>query len=263
MRKTALLLVLTFLLAASTFLSACSGGFRFGNVITEKIEVSNFTGVEIDGPFEATLTQSDAFSVTISVQADFRDYASVVREGEILKISLKPRHPFTNFPVGTSTFKIKITMPALAYLNLSGATKGTISGFKSTGDFRLDISGASTLAMEDIEVGNADFQASGASRITGGLTAKDLTTDFSGASRTELRGSAESILISASGASNLNLLSMPVSAAGVKLSGASQVTLNVREKLDMTLADASRLDFQGNPAVGRMDISGASTVKHK
>lgn len=263
MKKIVLSLSLAFLVLAGTFLPACSGGFKFGNTITEKVDVKDFIGVEIDGPFVATLTQSDAFSVTVSVPSNFRDYVSTALEGETLKIRLNPRHPFTNFPAGASNFKVKITMPALVRLNLSGATKGTISGFKSALDLHLGVSGASLLDMAKIEVGNADLQASGASRITGGLTANGVKAEVSGASRIELRGAAESISVIASGASNLILLDLPVVIASISLSGASQATLNVKDKLDMTLADASRLDFQGNPAVGTMNITGASTVKHR
>lgn len=263
MKKTALCLTLAIVLAAGGVVSGCSGGLRFGGAVTEKIDVTGFTGVEIDGPFEATLTRSDAFSVTVSVQPAFRDYVSAVLEGDTLKIGLNPRHPFTVFPGGASTFRVKITMPQLSRLSLSGATKGTMADFKSTENLRLEVSGASSLKVKEAEAGDVELRVDGASHISGALAAKGIEMDVSGAGKVELAGSAEGARITASGASRVALLSVPVSTADVRLSGASQATLNVKEKLDVTLADASRLEFQGNPTVGRMNISGASTVKHR
>ena len=244
-------------------LPACAGGLKFGNILTETIDASNFSNVDIGGPFEATITRSDTFSVTISVQAEFRDYVTATKEGDTLRINLNPRHPFTNFPAEAKTFRAKVTMPALSRLQLSGATKATIADFKSAKDFRLDISGASALSMENIEAGNTEIQAAGASRIAGALKAKDIKADASGASRVNLKGVAESIAINASGASNLNLIDLPLNTASVKLSGASQAILNVKTKMDVALSDASRLDFQGNPTVSEINITGASTIRHR
>ncbi len=263
MRRAIFPLILTVLLMTEAILSGCSGGLKFGNIFTEKVVASDFSNVDIDGPFEVTITKSDAFSVTISVEANFRDYVSAVKEGDTLKINLNPRHPFTNFPVGAKTFKAKITMPVLSQLRLSGATKGTISGFKLSQDFKLDVSGASSLDMKNIEAGDVELQVTGASRITGDLKANGIKAELSGASKMELEGSAESILLTASGASNINLLNLPLNSANIKLSGASEATINVKTKLDAVLTDAARLNFYGNPSIGDISVSGASTIKHK
>ena len=78
-----------------------------------------------------------------------------------------------------------------------------------------------------------------------------------------LKGAAESIAITASGASNMNLIDLPLNTASVKFCGASQAILNVKTKMDVALSDASKLDFQGNPMVGEINITGASTIRHR
>ena len=56
---------------------------------------------------------------------------------------------------------------------------------------------------------------------------------------------------------------VPVEDADVNLSGASEVTINVRGVLDIEMSGASRLYFYGNPTMGDTDVTGASTIKHR
>ena len=52
----------------------------------------------------------------------------------------------------------------------------------------------------------------------------------------------------------------PVHNADVKLSGASQATVNLDGRLDADLSGASHLEYIGEPTMGVMTTSGASTV---
>lgn len=154
-------------------------------------------------------------------------------------------------------------MPALYGLDVSGATKATISGFKSSEDFELEVSGASSLNMKDIEVGDAEFEISGASKVTGDMSADDVDFEVSGASKIELEGSANELVLDASGASDVNLADFTLQDADVELSGATEATVNLKGTLDCKVSAASSLYFLGNPTMGEIDISGASTIKHK
>ncbi|MBI2847638.1 MAG: DUF2807 domain-containing protein [Chloroflexi bacterium] len=264
MRRAILPVVLVISFATAAVLPGCSeGGGGSGKFVTETKEIAGFTGVAISGPFEADIKRADNFSVTINVRSTFLDYVTVNKAGDTLKVSLAPRHVFTDFPIQPNTFKVNITMPALTGISLSGATKASISGFKSSQDFRIEISGASSLDMESVEAGNVASQLSGASRLTGGLRAKELDLTVSGASKIDMEGSADNLLLIASGASNIDLLDFPLNQADVRISGASEADVDVKMKLDLSLTDASRLYFRGNPTVGNMSISGASTVKQK
>ncbi len=191
------------------------------------------------------------------------DYIEVSKVGGTLKIYLKPRHIFTDFTLGAKTLRVEITMPALYGLNLSGASKGTVTGFKSSKDFNLNVSGASSLDIDDMEVGDAEVEVSGASKVTGSVNASDVRFEVSGASEVELEGSANNIILTASGASKVKLADLPLNNADVKLSGASEATVNAKGRLDTALSGASRLYFQGNPTMGNISVTGASTIKHK
>ena len=155
-------------------------------------------------------------------------------------------------------------MPALYGLDVSGATKATISGFKSSEHFGVEVSGASALVMDNVEAGDAEFDVSGASKVNGNINADDIEFKVSGASTVKLTGEANNLILDASGASNadLNALSF-LENADVELSGASEATINVKGVLDINVSGASRLYFIGNPTLGEREVSGASTIKHK
>lgn len=255
MRKT-ILIFLVVILAVTTLFSGCSG------VYTEKKDFSNFTAVDVENIFTVEIVQSNTFSIEITANEGLREYVDVSQEGETLKIALSPHHVFTDFTRRT-ILKAKVTMPALYGLSLTGAAKGTVSGFESTHDFTFNVDGASSLNIKDMETGKIESEISGASSVTGSINATDAKFEVSGASKVDLDGSGNNLILNVSGASNLNLTKFIVNTADVNLSGASQATLDVKEKMAVILSGASKLYFYDNPTIANISITGASTIKHK
>jgi hypothetical protein len=262
MRKAVVPLVLTALFVAAAIFSGCEE-IAPGEVITETKDFSGFNYVDAGSAFEVEITRSDSYSVIISADESLFDYVEVSKVGATLKIYLNPRHILTDFTLGAKTLKAEITMPDLYGLELSGASKGTITGFQSSHDFNLVVSGASTLEIVNIGVGNTDIEVSGASRVNGDMTAHDTRFEISGASNCELSGSADKMVLVVSGASRVDQTDFPLNSANIELSGASEATVHVTGRLDITASGASRLYFYGNPTLGYTNVSGASTLKHK
>ena len=262
MKKATISAILAAVLIAAAIFSGCTEAGA-GEVITEEKDFADFTYVDVGSAFEVEITQSGSFSVIISADESLFDYIEVSKSGGTLKVYLNPRHIFTDFTLGGKTSKAEITMPALYGLQLSGASKGTITGFKSSEDFELVVSGASSLETVDIKVGDTEFEVSGASRVSGNMTADDAEFEVSGASSIELSGSADNIILEVSGASRVDLADFPLNNADVDLSGASEATIDVKGNMDLVVSGASRLYFLGNPTLGTTEVSGASTIKHK
>lgn len=259
MGKWRVLAALMAMLTALNLVAACASG----RPVTRTEDFSNFTRLDVQNAFDLEVVQSASFGVTITASENLLDYLSVSQNGETLTIRLSPNHPFTDFILIKKTLKAKVSMPAIRGLSLSGASQGKVSGFESTDNLDLSVSGASSVRMNNIEVGNGDFLISGASRLSGKLTAADVKLDVSGASQVELIGSADDVTSIVSGASRLNLEEWVHKTGNVNLSGASQATVDAREKLDFVLSGASRLFFLSNPKTGTVEVTGASTVKHK
>ena len=257
--KKAIVAVLTVVLLTSGLLAGCGGVVKgSGNLETQTFDFTGFTRVEVGHAFEVEIVQSDSYSVTITADDNLFKYIQVSKEGGTLKIGLKP--------ITTSwsaTLRAEITMPQLSGLALSGATRGTVSGFSSTENLDIKVSGASSLDLVEMSASDIDFEISGASRVTGDIIASDADFEVSGASTVQLQGSAKDIVIDASGASRAELAAFPVNNADVKLSGASRGTVNMDGRLDANLSGASKLEYIGEPTMGNINTSGASTLSKK
>ncbi len=142
--------------------------------------------------------------------------------------------------VGSATREVEITMAKVTRLKLSGAAPGTISGFESTADLSVEVTGASIL-RGDVQAGDADFEVSGASTV-------------------ELSGSGGGLVLDASGGSTADLSDFAVNDANVEASGASTATVNATGRLDAEASGASTVLYLGDPTLGRIDSTGASTI---
>jgi hypothetical protein len=208
-----------------------------GNVVSQEMPLADFSSVEAANAFEVGITQSDTFSVTMRVDDNILDLLDVSKEGNTLRLRLERGVRL----FGDVTLEASITMPELESLELGGASKASVSGFRSSGRLDIDLSGASSLEG-DLEAGDTDIDASGASRVL-------------------LEGSATEMTMEGSGASSLDLADFTVNTAEVRLSGASDATLRVLERIEpVDVSGASRLRYLGDPSLGDVTTSGASTV---
>jgi Putative auto-transporter adhesin, head GIN domain len=211
-----------------------------GKSATVEKDLTGFSKIAASSAFQLDVSQSDGYSVALTVDEKVVPYLDVTVQGDTLRIALKPGLSMAG---ATGPLKAKVTMPKLTGLNLSGATRATVAGFKSTE--RLDT------------------EVSGASRLDGSLEAGDVSFQLSGASRVTLTGKGQKMALEASGASQGNLEQFVVTDANVELSGASRATVNATGKLDVNVSGASTLRYTGSPTMGSVQSSGASTIQPK
>ena len=226
---------------------------------TAGLNFSDFSRIEVQHAIEVEVAQSSTYSVSLSVQNINVKDVKVSKEGDKLKIGRKMT-PLSVLKAPLAKIKVSITMPNLLELTLSGASHGTVRGFSSANDFSLNLSGASHIEIGSMAVGKLKVELSGASRVAGKAEAAgNAEFHLQGASRVKLDGSAKDVAIDGSGASHAELYNFPIHNASIKLSGASHGELNLNGKLDAKLSGASRLTYVGNPVMGSMDITGASS----
>jgi hypothetical protein len=209
-----------------------------GNLETKQYDFVDFTAVEVSSAFEFEARQSNAFSINITADDNIIDYVQVAEDGQTLTIGLRNARA-----IRFVTLKASITMPQLRGLTVSGASRGSISGFSSVDDVNMMLSGAS--------------------RVMGDMTAGNIEFDVSGASTVQLEGSADDMVADVSGASHFNLDDFIVDNADVNISGASSGTVNLTGRLDANVSGVSRLWYIGEPAMGDINVSGTSTFGEK
>ncbi len=254
-----------------------------GDLETRSYDLSGFTAVDIGSAFDYEVVRGDAYAVAVTADSDLFDYIEVEQYGATLKVGTEAVH-WPKIVWNPTRLRVKITMPRLTGLGISGAAIGDVSGFDAGDDLEVSVSGASRLNLYDTAVGEADFDLSGASDVDldmtaggdaafvlsgasdldGDLTAGgDIDLDLSGASRLELRGAARNARLDASGASHLDMDSFAVNDAAVAFSGASRGVIRLDGRLDVDLSGASYLDYIGKPQLGAFDVSGGSELESR
>ncbi len=274
-----------------------------GNIETREFDFTDFTKVEIGSAFEFEVVRSDSFSISITADDNMFEHIRVTERGGTLIIDVTSRISWIRiFGFGSSTREAVIRMPHLESLDVSGASQGNVSGFESNQDLDIDVSGASKVTFPDLAAGDIDMDVSGASSvvlegsvgnlevdasgashieleilsagdaslslsgassINGDLEADSIDFDLSGASSARLIGSAGDAIVEGSGASRFHLADLMLNDADVTLTGASIIDINLDGRLDISLSGASSLDYRGTPAMGRIEISGGSTVNRE
>jgi len=238
--KIAALLFAAATLACTVSVPTLSSASGSGNVITLTKDFTGFDQVEIGSAFEATVQQGETFAVVIRIDDNLEADLELNQVGQTLEIGLDPDRIFG---IGDATLEAEISMPTLSRVEASGATHITLVGFDSAQALQVVASGASSVDGE-VQAGDTSMEASGASSIS-------------------VAGGAANLVLEVSGASSVDLELFPVTDLQAELSGASNAVVNVSGTLDVEASGASELSYLGNPTLGNVNASGASTVREK
>jgi hypothetical protein len=225
MKKFGLLIFIFALSIGLVFSTNCSfGGFKTiggiqgsGTSKIEKRNVSGFEKIDAGGAVNVEISVQKDFSV--EVQADDNLLANIKTEvsGNTLKIysedSISPK----------TRINVKVSMPTIEGLDVSGASSGSISNV------------------------NADW----------------LELKASGASKIKVEGTAKELEGNASGASTIDAENLKVEDADVDASGASSAIVSASNDLKIDASGASKISYVGEPKNVKQNSSGASTITKK
>jgi hypothetical protein len=256
-RKTGIYVaILVVILSTLVVLNGCKiTAVGSGNLETREFDYRDFIEVEASWTFEVDISRGEQYRVSVTADDNLFEYLNVRKEGKALILGLKGAVVPLNI-----TLKAVIVMPDLQELELDGASKGKISGFSSTNPLVIDVSGASSLNIDNLETGDLFLDVAGASRVSGSIESADCRFGISGASITELEGSGGDLQSDVSGASGAKLGDFAVADASVKVSGASNATINASGRLDADVSGASTLNYIGNPTLGEIEVSSGSKI---
>jgi len=204
--------------------------------MSQKFEFKNFNEVIVSSAFNVDIEQGDVYSMEISGPADLFEGLEVSQEERTLEIGYEKKRK--NF--GANLLKVKIVMPALESLDLSGAIKANIKGFKNE-SLQIDISGAS----------NCDLNAN----------INNLKVDISGAGNLNLKGSGDLMVINLSGASNVKARSYQVKRLNLNMSGAGAAQVYASEQLDVEVSGVGSVKYDGSPQILNKKLSGMATIQ--
>jgi hypothetical protein len=226
-----------------------------GTFVTGTVDIDAVTDISASYTCVVTITQGASCSMEVKADDNILDYVIVEENGNNLDVSLNPFYNYNNI-----TFIVNITVPDLEEVSLSGASTGYLDACSLSNDLTIDLSGASSLEAAAVECLVLTADLSGASSLTGAFETSNTFIDSSGASDVELRGSTVTLSAEGSGASSLYLSEYESVSTEVELSGASYGEIYCTGVLELWLSGASTLYYSGNPVLGTVDISGASSL---
>jgi len=190
------------------------------------------------------LTKSGTFSVEVIADDNVMEHIEVSKSGDTLRI-----RPKANAAFRSATLTAKITMPDLYKLELSSGSHASVSGFDSSHELSVRLSGGSH--MNSVST-------------PGDIKARDVTFDLSGGSHVTLSGSADNLDVNkGSGGSHLNLEAFSVHNADISLEGGSHATVNVDGTLNVDLSGGSEVIYIGEPTMGDIEVDWDSDLIKK
>jgi serine/threonine-protein kinase len=193
-------------------------------------DIAEFTAVKVGSAFRVEIIRGDGFKVTTSCDDNVIEHLRVFKEGKTLKIGLKPGRRYRL----KEPLKADVTLPALDGLDVRDASWAMLKGFRSGGDFKLELSDASTVEGV-LAVGAADFRIHDASTLA-------------------LKGSANTARLVVHDASDVKLEGFLLKQCTILLAEASTARLAVRSDRPFraTLSDASSL--RGSVEAGDLEL---------
>ena len=212
----------------------------FADSKTKTYDYKDFNGVSVGSGMHVIVTQSNIYS--ISITADERDFKDLMVEkrGNSLHIYYDRSgwEWFGHHRRGN--VEIKITMPELTAIDLSGGAEGNIA---------MDVPGKSFSA-----------ETSGGAELRGNLTCGNITVETSGGSLIELSGKGGNLNAEGSGGSRMKLKNFSVKDVSADLSGGSTVWINMNGTLNTDQSGGSRIYYYGSVSLGNTSFSGGSGI---
>lgn len=243
--------------------------------------VGSFNKIKVSSAISLYLSQGNTQAVAVSSE-DPNVTAKIITEVSNGTLKIYVENGFWNkWNWGNKHLRAYVTFTQLEMLDASGASSVDLTDPINVGDFKLVLSGASSM-KGDIKGGNFDFDvngastgkmnvkatsfklsASGASTFKGDVTADRMNYDVNGASTTDVDGTTSELIVSASGASNFRGQDLQAESCKIEATGASSANINVSKTIDATASGASSIHYSGGASLSNVDVSGSSTVKKR
>jgi adhesin HecA-like repeat protein len=158
-------------------------------------------------------------------------------EGSTLRIS---HRNFISFNTDKDVIA-EITVAALSDLHINGSGDAAIDGPLVGTDFKMKISGAGDVTIEELNVIN-------------------LTSIISGAGNVHIKsGSADNVYFKISGAGSINSYGLQANSVSAKVSGAGDMSVTALQTLEAKVSGAGSIRYKGRPSL-KSETSGVGEI---
>ena len=217
--------------------ASCNQKTGSGDVITEKRQTGNFTGISVGGAFEVEIRVGPVTAVEVEADDNIIKYIETRVSGDILKISTKSSSGFNN-----AHLKVLVTVPEIRSIKSSGAANvKALDVLKSSGKISLDVSGAG--------------------EIKAAVDAPEIYVEASGAGNIELSGRTRDYKLKSSGSGDIKSFDLQSENTDVDVSGAASAHVHASVSLRAEASGAGNISYKGG-AIVQQKTSGAGSIKN-
>lgn len=212
--------------------SACTKGS--GKQISENRSVETFSSVVLAGSYKVVISQDSSSKMNIVADDNIMVHIKTSVSGGVLEIKMDDNI--------CNPGEIMIALSAKEWkgIEVSGVSKINSSSQIKAEEFKIDLSGSSSLTLD--------------------LVAAAVSTRSSGSAEINLKGQARSHAINLSGSGVLKAFDFVVGDYKIITSGASEMEINVLNDLKVKTSGSSKITYKGSPINVSNDKSGSSVL---
>ncbi len=261
-------------------LTSCLGlGVRGNGVVeTEERRVGSFSSIELAGSGRVLVRPGKECSVVVITDSNIQDLFEARVSGGELWLGFKPG----SFIVSPTKLEIRVTLPSLSGLTLSGSGDMLVEEPVSGRDLSLVLSGSGDIRMpRGLDYASLDARLSGSGGVELSATVERASLRLSGSGSIEaghlyatsgeigISGSGDvrvgdgacgTLSIAISGSGDVEAAGLAVRKAKVAIGGSGDVELHVDEILEASIAGSGGVTYGGRPLVDS-HISGSGKVR--
>jgi hypothetical protein len=197
--------------------------------MTEVRELSKFHSVDLRSLGRVVLVSGPEQKVEVEEEEDLQSRVRTEVQGGVLMIGLRWWLGALLRVPELADVVVRVTVPELREIRLSGAGQVRSEGPLRVGDLDLRLSGAGRLLLE--------------------LTAERVLARLSGAGAVELSGTAAELEIRLSGAGAVQAERLEARRVRIRASGAGECRVQAAETLEAEVSGAGSVRYRGNPRI--------------
>lgn len=230
-----------------------------GNIVSRKIDISDYDEVEIAGTASFHYTQSDeAAGLEITIDENLLPYVKIEVKNRKLTVGYQKGmnlYPTKNIVKSHSKWLKKVKVTGVTGFYGEVPIDGNELELKSAGNGLIQMKRA-------VKVGELILTASGSSNIVAdNVQTESLTGKSSGAGNIRLGGRAIDASFSINGSGDIDAFPCRIDKLACKLAGSGNINATVTQTLKASILGSGNIRYKGAPAVTSRKLGSGSVEK--
>lgn len=237
------------------FLGACTAESGNGDVVSRSYDVAEFSKIDLSLSGEAIVTVGEAYSVSLSTDANLHDLLQIEVRDDTLHLELQ-----NNTMIANPTEMIfTIAVPELTTVTVSGSGEITIEDIEAE-TLEVIVSSSGEIEIDDLVLDSLIVEVSG----SGDVELEEVETvsaevTISGAGTAILEGETQSLNVTVSGSGDLEAFDFEAQEVTVRINSSGTAQVNADDTLTGTVSGSGDVIYRGN-ADETINVSGSGEV---